>query len=189
MKRRWVVVLWVILAGILVSCGEKSVSPSATEGLSLYKNNDYVVFEDLRCTSGQQLWQDFYNKVRRGETDTVKLVYYYTLQKNNVSKELYEKEKTNYPQMFIGELSYDGSKYKITVRQSTKKEPDKVSEYKYLKRYTGKPTSSSSTFSSYEYYVLVNDVSVTWEQIEYGMFSSKWGDRIDHYSVYTNLIY
>ena len=187
--RRLAVVLLVILVGILASCGEKSTSPSQTEGLSQYKNKDYVVFEDLRCTSGQQLWQDFYNKVRRGESDTVKLVYYYTLSQHGISKELYEKEKDNYPQIFIGELRYDGCKYKITIGESAKKEPEKVSEYKYLKRYTGKPSSASATFSSYEYYVLVNDNSVTWEQIEHGMISSQLGDSIDHYMVYENLFY
>ncbi len=91
--------------------------------------------------------------------------------------------------MSFGELSYDGRKYKIMIRESTKTEPEKISEYKYLKRYTGKPSSSSSTFSFYEYYVLVNDNSVTWEQIEYGMLSSRWGDEIDHYMVYENLFY
>ena len=56
-------------------------------------------------------------------------------------------------------------------------------------KYTGEPSSASAVFSDYTYYVLVNDDTVTWEQIEHGMFSSRFGDWIDHQTVYRELIY
>lgn len=36
----------------------------------------------------------------------------------------------------------------------------------YLVKYTGKPSSESATYSEYTYYVLVNDDTLTWEEIK-----------------------
>ena len=40
-------------------------------------------------------------------------------------------------------------------------------------------------YNGYEHYVLVNDESVTWEQIFNGLISSHYGDGIDHWTVYS----
>ena len=56
-------------------------------------------------------------------------------------------------------------------------------------RYEGEPNSETALFDSYVKYVLTNDSTVTWDQIERGIFSSQLGDGIDHYTVYNDWIY
>ena len=56
-------------------------------------------------------------------------------------------------------------------------------------KYEGKPSSATALFKSYVYYVLVNDNTVTWEELEWGLYSSQMGDYIPHDKVYTDWIY
>mgnify|MGYP000918393669 CR=1 FL=1 len=55
-------------------------------------------------------------------------------------------------------------------------------------KYEGRPSSETAVFSEYTYYVLVNDNTVSWDDIEHGMLSSRLGDWIDHFKVYSDLI-
>jgi hypothetical protein len=82
-------------------------------------------------------------------------------------------------------LSFDGKKYIIEGV-----EDDKLisKEYKYLVKYEGRP-NSTAIFSKYTYYVLVDDNTVTWGDIEHGMVSSHFGDWIDHSTVYSDLVF
>ena len=129
-------------------------------------NDNLVVFEDMRCTAGEEIWQAFYQKVSNGESASVEFEQRYTDEQGVTTH--------------LGSLRYDGHVF-------TLKDPEIDQTYRYLMHYTGEPSSPYATFSHYEYYVLVNDDSVTWEDIEHGMFSSQFGDQIDHYTVYANL--
>lgn len=205
MKRFVPVLLCLSLMGAIASCGHRNVdspkarvsaqatkegtpsaAPTGDAQLAKYKNGDYVVLEDFKCTAGESLWQDFYKNIYTAKAASVKLIYYYTLS-GNMSKETYEQLKDEYPKCFIQELIYDGSNFTITSLSSTEKELDMSKQYKYLKKYAGEPSSPYATFSFYEYYVLVNDNTVTWEQIEHGMYSSQLGDAIDHHMVFEKL--
>ncbi|WP_227020511.1 hypothetical protein [Sinanaerobacter chloroacetimidivorans] len=84
------------------------------------------------------------------------------------------------------ELSYDGEKYTLLQTEDGK---EYVDAYNYLVKYTGEPRGNSATFSEYTYYVLVNDSSLTWQDIENGMLSSQSGAWIDHRTVYSDLTY
>lgn len=184
--------LFAILIGSLTACKPQTetdlldTSLSADEVLKAVKSGNYVVFEGSHCTAGNDIWQEFYKTVSNKKSATVNLAWYYTLDKEHVSEELYEEEKDNYPVIFLGTLRYNGKDFTVTTGKSTEETPETNKTYKYLMHYTGEPSSASATFSHYEYYVLVNDNSVTWEEIEHGMFSSLWGDQIDYYTVYTN---
>lgn len=201
MKRVIFILVCVILAGVLTCCGQKdigsapksrvSVTPKVTPPsdslLAKYKNGRYVILEDLFCTYGEELWQEFYKSVTGNKPASVKIICYYTLNKEGVSSEYYEAEKDNYPVICLNEVDYDGKKFTITTRDIKKAEPEAVKEYQFLKRYIGKPSSPFAIFSYYEYYVLVNDNSVTWPDIEYGILSSRMGDYIDHYTVFEKI--
>ena len=165
-----------VLESPKVSVAEKTKSPEWD--LTKYKNGEYVVFEESECTCGEKLWQKFYTSCQKGKPATVKLFWYYAA---------YEQQATadNMPTMALEELVYDGSKFTITSRGNRDEVQEK--EYKFLKKYTGEPTSKDAIFSSYEYYVLVNDNRVTWEDIEHGMFSSQSGDYIDHAMVFQKI--
>ncbi|MBE6948644.1 MAG: hypothetical protein E7456_02240 [Ruminococcaceae bacterium] len=182
---------FIILAALclfLSACSAGTPDTSADGVLNQVKKEDYVVFEDLRLTSGKRIWNKFYRTAMEGDHCSVNIAHYYTLDKNSVSEEYYEAEKDNYPVIYLAELSFDGNEYNIKVWNSNKTELDTDRTYKYLMHYTGEPNSPDAVFSSYDNYVLVNDNTVTYEDIQWGMYSSQLGDYIDHYSVYIDHI-
>ena len=143
-----------------------------------------VIFKDGDISSGQAIWDEFLAVVDSGEKSMVRLVFYYSLgDPDRYAPEYYEKIKDEYPKMYVKDLSYDGEKY--TLRWFEDEEI--VRSYKYLMRYEGEPSSQWALFDRYVRYVLVNDNTLTWEDIEYGMFSSQMGDYIDHNTVYVDL--
>lgn len=176
----------------LAACKKKDTaltieSIPSTYTLEQAKNDGMVVFEDLDITSGQDVWDNFLLDCSKGKSTSVFLADYYTLgDASSYSEEYYESIKDEYPVLYVKELSYDGSKYKLKWYE--KKQAYEY-EYTYLNRYEGKPKSTSATFSDYVYYVLVNDSSVTWEDIEHGMFSSQMSDGIPHHTVYRDLTF
>ncbi|WP_066714572.1 hypothetical protein [Clostridium sp. Marseille-P299] len=150
------------------------------------KSDGCVVYEDGDITYGQSFWDDFIRATEKGKSATIRLAFYYTLgNPSTYSKEYYEQIKDDYPMLYIKDLSYDGEKYKIEGFEDGQMI---TNEYKYMMKYEGQPNNASALFSDYTYYVLVNDNSVTWDDIEHGMFSSQFGDAIDHYVVYKDLI-
>ena len=88
--------LLLLLSAMLLSCasGEKEpdidaydISQPAEALLKQVKKNDFVVREDGDVSVGQELWRDFYEKTRAGESASVKLADYFTLEDDNVSDE------------------------------------------------------------------------------------------------------
>ncbi|MBR5974350.1 MAG: hypothetical protein IK020_04115 [Clostridiales bacterium] len=158
---------------------------SADEALELAKRSDVVVFEDVGCTFGQEVWDAFYKSVSDGLPAAVLCANYYTLDGQNMSEELYEQEKDNYPVLYFTLLEYDGKEFSIQVRDSSSDKLDRRETFKYLNHYTG-DAPATAIYKHYEYYVLVDDADTTWEQIEQGNFSSQYGDMIRHSTVYTN---
>ncbi|GKX31086.1 hypothetical protein SH1V18_35660 [Vallitalea longa] len=150
------------------------------------KNDNCVVLENLDITSGQSIWQNFIKDTEEQKTGTVRLVNYLTLgDPSGYSKECYEEMKDKYPVLYVKDLHYDSEKYTLSCYED---DTEIKYEYKYLLRYTGKPRKGA-TFSEYEYYVLINEDSYTWKEIEHGMFSSNMNDYIDFKLVYSDLTF
>jgi len=146
---------------------------AADEALELSKKTGAVVFETRGCTSGKNTWEEFCNNTSKKKPASVLCAYYYELDRERVSEELYEEEKDMYPQLFFSLIEYDGNEYKISTRMSTDEKPETVETYQYMIRQTGKAPSESSLFDSYDYYLLVDDPSVTWDDISRALFSSQ----------------
>ncbi|SHJ78524.1 hypothetical protein SAMN02745136_00846 [Anaerocolumna jejuensis DSM 15929] len=149
------------------------------------KSDNCVAFEDSDITYGQSAWNTFVSKAKKGKPAAVRLGYYYTLgDPSRYSKEYYESIKDDYPILYIRDLKYDG--YKYTVEDL---EDGSVlsKDYKYMMKYEGKPRSATALFSKYSRYVLINDTTVSWDEIENSMLSSQSGAYIDHTEVYTDL--
>ncbi|MDR1705631.1 MAG: hypothetical protein LBS19_13230 [Clostridiales bacterium] len=146
------------------------------------KRDGCVVQEDGKITAGQAVWDAFLANTEENKPATVRLVFYYTLDDLNVSEEYYEENKDNYPKMYIEDLVYDGESYTVSL---TDESGDYVRTYKYLRHFTG-DMRAGARYDRYSYYVLVDDLEVTWERIEYGMLSSRLGDGIDHHRVYSH---
>lgn len=159
---------------------------STTYTLQDAKKAEFVCFENSDITEGQQTWDGFLDDVKTKKESSVMLAKYYTLDEERCSSEYYESEKDEYPVLYIQELTYKNSTYTIRWIE----EGEMITKtYKYMLRYEGEPNSGTALFDSYVKYVLTNDSTVTWEQIERGMLSSQLGDGIDHYTVYNDWIY
>jgi len=156
---------------------------SADEMLQKAIEEDFVVMYEFQYLNGEEKWQEFYETVQNGTPATIYLAKYYTLDEVGVSKEYYEANKDDYPKIFFLSLDFDGESYTLTEHLGIMEEPEQVSVYPYLVKMEGKPRSASALFDRYEYYVLVHDETLTWSEIEWGMFSSQMGDYIDHCSI------
>jgi len=191
MKKIRVVILFAVLF-ILTSCNQiKNLLPDympyneipGDYSLENAKKDGCVVFENSNITSGQIVWDNFIEQTEKKKSCFVRLVYYFTIgDPERYSPDYYEEIKDDYPQMFIWDLKFDGKKY---IYSGTEEDNKYSFTYNYMKKYTGEPSSSTAIFSDYIYYVLVNDDTVTWEQIEHGIFSPQLGDYIDHKKVYS----
>lgn len=187
MKKSLTIFLTLIL--LLTACSQNVTRAplnqlSGNYSLDDAKSDNCVVFEDGDITYGQSAWDSFIENTENGQPETARLGFYYTLgDPSHYSEEYYEEIKDDYPILYINDLSFNGKKYII---ESIEEGQLISKEYKYLVKYEGQPRPSA-LYSEYTYYVLVNDNTVTWDDIEHGMLSSKFGDYIDHYLVYSDL--
>ena len=156
---------------------------TADDGLELARQADAVVFESRGCTSGKEKWDIFYRKTQAQKPATILCAFYYTLDRDRVSSEYYMDNKDRYPLLYYYLLEFDGEKYTITARDSKEKEAELSETYAYLAHYTGKGLPQS-LFDTYEYYVLVDDPKVTWDEIQSSMLSSVVPLSIRHKMVY-----
>ena len=148
------------------------------------KNDNCVVYENGSITSGQSFWDSFVGQTEKNTPSFVRLAFYYTIgDPDRYDPAYYEEIKDDYPVLYIQDLKFDGSSYNLSWSEGEEKYSR---TYKYLKKFTGEPSSSTAIFFDYIYYVLLNDDTVnTWEQIERGIFSSSFGDFIDYQKVYS----
>lgn len=176
----------------------RPVTGASSDELDMAMNSGYVIMEDGSVTSGKDKWISFYEKTAAGKSASVRLVKIYNLDRNGCSEELYEAAKYDYPALFFSELEYDGIKYIIRPLHYDGNEysysylegyDNPVQEWKYLMHYTGEPESSTALFSTYDRYVLVNDDTVTWKDIEWGMISSQFGDYIPYEEVFNEYVW
>ena len=150
------------------------------------KADNLVVHENGNITSGQEAWDMFIERVGKGDPCAVRLAFYYTLDDWNVSPELYEEIKDDYPALYIQDLSFDGNTYTL---YSVEDGNEHNFRYGHLKKMTEASPPPSATYTKRQMYVLVNDEDATWEKIQSGMLSSQSGDHIDHRVVYSKYTY
>lgn len=147
---------------------------------------DLVIIADGDVLNGQEKWTDFVEQTSKGKAASIKVVHYYTLgDKSHYDEAYYESIKDEYPQLYIMYLSYNGEQYTIAHYEG---EQLYVEKYRYLMRYEGEAIPTA-TYTSYVRYVLIDDNTVTWDDIWRGMISSQLGDAIAHESVYTDVEY
>ena len=187
-------IFFILIIFALSSCGDK-ITPAAdyipyeqipdNYSLDDAKADDCVVYENGNITSGQIIWDSFIAQTR---PCMVRLAFYYTLgEPERYDPAHYEEIKYDYPVLYIQDLKFVGSSYNLSWSEG---EQEYSFDYKYMKKFTGEPSSSTAIFSDYIYYVLLNDDTVdTWAQIERSMFSSHSVDFIDYKRVYSYLNY
>lgn len=139
---------------------------SADKLLAELKKTDYVVIEDVACTNGREKLDEFMEACKRGEPGVLRYAHYYTLDPERCAEEYYEREKDNYPQLFVGELEFDGSCYYMTIRKSDEQEPDpreNRAKYACFKHEIDK---------TLEYYYLVDSEEITVAELQHQWLSS-----------------
>lgn len=157
---------------------------SEEDALKRAKEEGCVVMEDGDVTHGQQIWLDFVKTTEEGNSASVQVAHYYTLNPERCSQQYYEAYKEDYPVLYVHKLDYDGNSYTVSWNEG---DIEHIRSYQYLMHYTGDAPTFSATFDSYSRYVLVDDNTVTWEDLEWGVMSSQSGDYIDFCAVYTDL--
>lgn len=80
------------------------------------------------------------------------------------------------------DLRFDGSVYTLTT-------DDYTYTFSYLKHYTGEKAWEDAPHDAYEFYVLVNDETVTMEDIYSGKLDMSDWKNPAHWTVYADLIY
>ncbi len=155
----------------------------------------FVIMENGSVTHGKEKWISFYEKVTAGETAEIRLGYYYPLEgQGQMSSDLYEATKEDYPTFYMRELCYDGTEFVIrplhrgengyfVYEQKGIDTPE--TSWKYLKHFTGQqPDYWDARYRTYDMYVLVNADDVTWKKLFYGSISSTAGDYIPYDTVF-----
>nr|MBQ4456749.1 hypothetical protein [Clostridia bacterium] len=66
---------------------------SADDALELARDSGLPVFEQQGCTSGNEVWDTFFQTVSKGTPASVLCAHYYVLDKERMSAELYAEEK------------------------------------------------------------------------------------------------
>lgn len=128
-------------------------------------NDDCVVFVDSRLISGEDIWMSFMEKTEKKQSCRVRIAVNYS------TESLF----------YLIDLSYEDSSFCVNTSEGLFK------EYKYMNHYEIDMKNSDSDDSIIDCYLLTNQESVTYDEIEKSMASAILGDAIDHYIVYYNV--
>ena len=180
-----------IFAIALAVCSCRAVSPSYVnvfdsvcspdEGLALAKRENAVVFENYKVTAGQDVWYAFYERASSGKDVSVVLARLF----ENLPEDsnLDGAAGSGLKKLYFYKIDYDGKEFTAEVRDSSLKESEGVQKYKYLLHFEGE-VETQSRYSSYDVYVLADDQSLTWKDIQKSMFSSHSDDHVKHKVIY-----
>lgn len=165
---------------------EKTSNPS--ELASAIADGIFVIKQG-KPYANEDMWLSFYEKTSEGLSASVIIGYYYEMPAN-ASQDYSAANQNDYPLMFYKTLEYDGTGYcispvhKIDGKYVIHEEvgyDSPASTWKYLMHYTGtpRPGSADKRFTQYEGYVLTDDNTVTWDDIELDTVNCLWTIRND----------
>lgn len=153
--------------------------------LSEAKASGCIIVADGDSTWGAEQWEAFYEMTQNGKPGSVKVAHYNTLDPERTDATAYEVYKEDYPSMFVIDLAYDGKAFTINW---TEQDTSYLRQYKYLMKYEDTiPARLSAQTRAITRYVLTNDNTVTWDELFRGAASSRFGDYIDYFSIYSDI--
>ena len=154
-----------------------------SDRLTAAQASGMITLENGDVTFGQELWETFYRKTCVGNSASVKIAHYYTLDNGNYDETYYEVYKEDYPAMYTFDLTYDGDTYTLTWNEYG---TEHVRKYKYLRKFedTLMTQRSSVPPQKISRYVLTNNNTASWDDLISGSYSSQLGDYIDHFTIY-----
>lgn len=160
---------------------DQTASESLQEALS---RGDIVITKNSDFLAGRDRLRAFTDAAHQGERGEILVLNYYDLVGTRCGVEYFNEDGSNYPVAYLNRLSFDGEQYHFAVRETGTTEIEQGAEgtFRYLMHYEGKTTPPARPFL-YERFVLVNDETLTWDRIEWGMLSSQFGDSVPHHIV------
>lgn len=126
-----------------------------------------LVNRDGVATENKELFQEFAENAWRGIPGTIRIFNCH-----------YGDEY----QWHVMDLHFDGNVYTLTNLENTY-------IFRYLKQFTGEKAWEGADHDAFDYYVLVNDDSVTFEDIMSGKLDMSDWENPAHWTVYAEFIY
>lgn len=193
-KVKILICLMIICTFALVACSNNNLSDLKTltnnYSLEQAKVDGCLVMEDGDVTSGKRVFDDFLEKTSQDKDAKIRVVEYYTLDKSSISEEIYEKEKDNYPVMFITDVVYENGEFKTYSYANNDEELfEKTYKYMIKDEFSANP---EAIFTTSTYYLLVNDKSITYDEIMKSLLSSSFqedGKDLTHFIIYQTHTY
>lgn len=141
----------------------------------------------------RELMDEFMQKVEAHKSADVRIAKVHDASEN-MAPDLELATKQDYPSLFFSEISFDGilftvfpvnkidGEYVLAVREGI---DSAKRTWRYLKRMTDIPRSENALYNSAERYVLVDDDTLTWDDLMSGVFSNRLGDYKPFEEIYT----
>lgn len=130
------------------------------------------VSEDAHARNNQELFREFANDTWNGIPSVIRL---------------YNCHYGDSFQWSVTDLRYDGNVYTLTSQPD--EEGSHTYTFRYLKRFTGEKAWDGADHDAFEYYILVNDDSVTFEDIMSGKLDMSDWKNPAHWTVFAELTY
>jgi len=130
------------------------------------------VSEDGHARNNQELFRGFANDAWNGIPSVIRL---------------YNCHYGDSFQWSVTDLQYDGNVYTLTSQYSV--DGQHTYTFRYLKRFTGEKAWEDADHDAYEYYILVNDDSVTFEDIMTGKLDMSDWQNPAHWTVFAEWTY
>ena len=130
-----------------------------------------LVTRDGEVSENLAVLKDFIETTSRGEPAFIRIVNWYYGEESYYTAE---------------DLTFDGSQYILEWIEDGRRQSR---SYRYLKHFSGEKERENIAYDAYEHYVLVNDNSVSWQQIWESLISSQYGASIDHWTICSDYIY
>ncbi len=176
MKKK-IVVIFMVMAVVLSGCGNHSAqkkkeettipekieisTEEKTKDNAVIKNSGKLIIKDGKIIKGKKNWNDFLKKTGNSTNEPTKITI----------RQYYDDECIN------SVLNYDGQKYSLQYESERGEEK----KYKYLVERRGKLRNAAC--EDYGFY-LVNDDSLTYEQLMWSVLSGNSNDWIDFQTVF-----
>ena len=157
------------------------------------KAHGFVVMRGMESPYNSELMDDFLEKVEAHRSADVRIAKVHDASVN-MAPDLELATKQDYPSLFLSEISFDGIRFKVYpinkidgkyVLAERERIDSSRRTLKYLKRMTDIPRSENALYNSAERYVLVDDDTLTWDDLMSGLFSNRLGDYKPFEEIYT----
>ena len=157
------------------------------------KVHGFVVMRGMESPYNSELMDEFLEKVEAHRSADIRIAKVYDASVN-MAPDLELATKQDYPSLFFSEISFDGIRFTVYpinkidgkyVLAERERIDSSKRTLKYLKHMTDIPRSENALYNSAERYVLVDDDTLTWDDLMSGVFSNRLGDYKPFEEIYT----